>query len=230
MVSEIAADREIGDPADGQQLENPIAQEERQLRFGGKGTGETQGGFLLAENERPKQILVSAKSLCVITVGPAQLACEDIRGDQGQRRTLPGKERYAGRRIADERHPAAGPQTRMGIHANLTYAIKVEFVTRIEGFENSRALPPAVLESFAQERLLRGDVSTFHDSVIRKCEQDQGTAAAHGEAVHLLAHFRIHHLNQFFSWLVAIDGEGRYSVAQILLELALRAKNELADP
>jgi hypothetical protein len=63
-----------------------------------------------------------------------------------------------------------------------------------------------------------------------KVKQEQGTIVAHGKAHHLLPYFRVHDINQFISWLIAFGFESRHITTQVVFKMALRAKDELANP
>ena len=116
------------------------------------------------------------------------------------------------------------------IHAYLADSIKIKIICDTERIQNPRALPSAVSEPLSQERLLRlhiidrGSV----DGVVRKHKQEHGAILMHGEPPHLLTHLRIHDIDQFVSWPVALHFECSDVVPQILLEAILGTENELS--
>ena len=64
---------------------------------------------------------------------------------------------------------------------------------------------------------------------VGKRKEKQRAVSAHRESPYLLMHFRVHHVDQFISRPVAFDLKLRNFVTQILLELVLRAEDQLAD-
>ena len=90
-------------------------------------------------------------------------------------------------------------------------------------------LPTTVFESLPQLCLLTLGIARTIDVSVCKGEVEHSLVVAHGKSCCLLAHFRIHHIDQLIARLISVDDERRHFETKIFFEILFRAKCELAN-
>src|SRR5579872_1352331 len=163
-----------------------------------------------------------------------KFARENVGGDHSQRGALAGKQGDAESRIAGQGHAPSRPESLArvdvigAIHADLAYPVEIQIAGGVERVQNPWTFPAAFSETISQPSFLGFNVWRHGSVLIRKNKKEHGAVAAHGEATHLAANLRIHHIGKFVSRTIARGFKCGDLIPEIFFKPALGAKDQFA--